>query len=88
MARVYPTYYNPMVITAQVGIWRIKRILVDDGSNPVLKLFGEKKMSQNMNTIDTVDMYEFDGSMSIPVSHVLLEIRLWERRLQWINLTT
>lgn len=79
MAGVYAPHYDLVMITNQVRIWRIERVLIDEGrgSNILFSnCFERMKLPQDVINADTGDLYGFDGHKSNPVGCALLNVMI------------
>lgn len=84
MANIYAPHQNPMIITTQVGIWSIERILVDEGSGLSI-LFSNciesMKLPQDVITFDIGDMYGINANNSSTACIILLGVTVMGKGL-------
>lgn len=79
MEGVYAPHCDPVMISTQVGIWRIERTLIEEvcGSNILFLNFFERiKLPQDVIIAITGDMYGFDRNKSNTISRVPQDILL------------
>lgn len=72
-------HYDLVVIATQIGSWRIKQLLVDEGSRSSIlfaNCFDRMELQQNHIYEESRNVYGFDGHNSDPIGHVSLDVTL------------